>query len=130
MNKVLRPFLCLLLAGVLSASIVPRSAAPDWSGTWVGKAVVGTFEDPMTLVLKPSGRTYSGTLQDEAGQIAPGTEIKDVQVLPKNVLKFSFQTVNGAGIEMTVTVDGEAMKGEWVDASHGEQGPVELARRK
>ncbi len=130
MKKAMGLIFCLLLAGVLSASRAPRGAAPDWSGTWVGKAVVGTFEDPMTLVLKASGKTYAGTLQDEAGQIPAGTEIKDVRVLPKNVMKFSFQTSNGSVVEMTVTVDGETMKGEWVDAGHGEQGPVELARRK
>ena len=130
MNKAIGFILCSLLAGVLSASVASPGAAPDWSGTWQGKAVVGTFDDPMTLVLKASGETYAGTLQDEAGQIPAGTEIKDVQLLPKNVLKFSFQTVNGSGVEITVTVDGETMKGEWVDAGHGEQGPVELARRK
>jgi len=130
MKKLSGLLFCLLLAGALSAFPAMRGGTSDWSGTWLGKTVVGGNEDALTLVLKKDGKMYAGTIQDAAGIITAGTEITSVQVLPKNGLKFSFQTVEGVAIETTVTVDGESMKGEWIDSAHGEQGPVEMARKK
>lgn len=116
---------CLIFVFTLSLG-----QGPDISGTWTGKAAMTDgSSDEVTVVFKKDGKGYSGTITDKLGHTPAATPIKDVALKQKE-LKFSFTVSEGFVVSVTVTVDGEKMKGRWDDAQNGESGDVEMARKK
>ena len=128
----------LLVLLAFAATVGPALAlaaaqAPDLSGTWSGPIVLDTNEiDKLTLVLERTGSKYKGTVRDEMGIIAAGTELRDI-VLKDKALSFVLNLPPDKGnllIKMSVVVEGEKMKGRWEDQQNGVGGAVELVRAK
>jgi hypothetical protein len=107
--------------------------APDLSGTWSGPVVLDTNAiDKMTAVLERTGSKYKGTISDEMGIVAAGTELRDI-VLKDKALSFAFNLPPDKGsllIKVNVVVESDKMKGRWEDQQNGSGGAVEMARVK
>ncbi|MBN1273483.1 MAG: hypothetical protein JXB26_14545 [Candidatus Aminicenantes bacterium] len=104
----------------------------DLSGTWIGTAEVPDAPelDKITMMLKKSNGSYSGTVTDSFG-LADESEIKELE-FSDNTLTFNF-LINEEGeystIYCTLTVDGDSMKGYW-ENEEGDTGELILAKQK
>jgi hypothetical protein len=104
----------------LLAAIEPATAqAPDFSGTWAGDAAMpgSTEKERITLVLRKSGDTYTGTISDTKG-LAKEAALEDVTVNDVN-LRFAF-TIRRSGREVKVraalnAIVGRLVGGWWAD---------------
>ncbi len=108
-NRIVVGMLVCLFALVLA----PGLHAVDITGTWVGTTEVpdqGT--DQVTMVLKKAGDGYSGTIVDSLGQVAPGTELKNV-TFGDDALSYSFSLTDGSVVTMKLKVNGLKMTGQW-----------------
>ena len=113
----------------LFGTLFAIAAAPDLSGTWIGKATIpnGTA-DELTLVLKKEKTVYTGTVVDSFGMIAQNTELKDSK-LDKNEFTANFSLMDGTPITFKMTVNGDKMTGQWTD-SGGSTGALEFEKQK
>ncbi len=106
---------CMLVVAILSALVLGASAeAAEIAGTWVGKTEVpDQGADQVTLVLKKAaGGTYTGTIVDTLGQIAPGTEIGGVK-WENDTLTCAFKLTDGSVVTMTVRFQAGKLDGSW-----------------
>jgi len=116
-------------AGLVCFLTIAFGQVADLSGTWIGTAVMmDGSEDTVMLVLKKDDKSYTGTISDTIGHLAPGTPVSNFS-LEKNEVKFGFTIVGGSAITVTVTVEGDKMKGKW-DDGQDEGGLIELTRKK
>jgi hypothetical protein len=114
----------------LLAAIEPAlPQAPDFSGTWTGDAALpgSTEKERITLVLRKSGDTYTGTLSDTKGA-AKEAALEDVTVNDVN-LRFAF-TITRSGREVKIktalnAIVGRLVGGWWADDAL--YSPVDLA---
>lgn len=120
----------LVVAAILG---VAQSVKPvDLSGTWAGFALVPPGDmDEVTLVMEKSGKTYQGQLNDTAGMLV-NAEIRDFSLEADHVT-FTFDVVSGSevlAIKADLTLDGDVLKGIWIDLQDGESNTLELTRKK
>ncbi|MDH4197141.1 MAG: hypothetical protein OEW05_07030 [Candidatus Aminicenantes bacterium] len=130
MRKALVVVMGLVVAAILG---VAQSVKPvDLSGTWTGFAVVPPGEkDEATLVLEKSGQTYAGRLNDVMGMLV-NAEIRNFNQEGSHIT-FEFDVVSGSevlAIKADLTLDGDVMKGTWIDLQDGESNVLELAKKK
>jgi hypothetical protein len=111
-SAVLPALLVLLLAGSLAA-------APDFTGTWLGKTEIpGAGINDMTLVIQKKvdaqtkAVTYLATLTDVMGYIPPGTEAGEVKV-DGSEMTFQFTIVDGTLISGKLTLKDDVLVGAW-----------------
>ncbi len=129
----------IFLGAALALTVLPLGASAqtpakpkvDLSGTWIGFAVIenGATNEGVTLVLENKDAGYAGKLTSVSG-LATDSEIRKV-VFKDGKLTFEFDLAGGQGevIFLELAVEGDAMKGTWVDAG-GNGGKVELERKK
>ena len=101
----------------------------DLSGTWDGTTVINGMDETLTLVLKKSGDTYTGTVTDSAG-FSNETEIKSIKI-EGDQLSFTFPIDTGGSymtINVTLEISGNEMTGEWT-SDDGGSGPIELEKK-
>jgi hypothetical protein len=118
----------LALALILGNTGFLLAHAKDLSGTWKGNTIINGMEETLTLVLKKSGESYTGTVTDSAG-FSNETEIESVEVEGEQ-LRFTFPIDTGGAymtINITLTVSGNEMTGEWT-SDDGGSGPIELKK--
>jgi len=130
MRKAIFVIIGLVVAAILGLA---RSAKPvDLTGTWTGTAIVPPGDkDEVTLVLQKSGQTYTGRLNDTVGMLV-NAEIRNFS-LETNRVSFEFDVVSGSevrAIKANLTLEGDAMKGVWVDLQDGESNMLELTRKQ
>jgi hypothetical protein len=116
---------------VLAALVfaIPRPAAVDFSGTWLGKSEMPSGDvDELTLVLKKEKDSYAGTIVDSLQMIAPATPIQSAKV-DGNVITFEFPLVDGAMIYCKLTLAGEKMTGGWTHPA-GTTGTLIFEKKK
>jgi hypothetical protein len=107
----------------------PRTAAVDFSGTWLGKTNLPHFgTDELTLVLKREKDSYTGTVVDTLEIIAPDTPIQNAEV-EGNVITFMFPLVDGTMLSCNLTLEGEKMNGYW-SHSAGARGIIVFEKKK
>ncbi len=117
-------------AGVLSAQI------PDISATWVGTTDFPNTpdEDPVTLVLKKTGNTYTGIITVATAKETP---VENFKIDDEDSLTFEFVMPVGnqkvrvkARLDIVSdSVDGNKLMGAWTMES-GEYGSLDLTRKK
>ncbi len=112
-------------------SALDKPAAADLSGEWSGMLWTPDGQvDPATMVLRIGGGTYSGTLVDGLGLVPAGTELRDaVRAGDAFTFRFNIPLEGGMVVQVTLTLQGETMKGRWSDTQSGNGGPVEFLRR-
>ena len=103
-----------------------RDLSGEWSGTlWTGDGQA----DTVTMVLKSRGADYEGTLGDTLGLIPAGTQTQSaVRTGEEFAFTVKIPLEGGTLIRVTLSIQGGAMKGRWVDVRGGNGGPVEVAR--
>lgn len=107
----------------------PRTAAVDFSRTWLGKTNLPHFGvDELILVLKKEKDSYTGTVVDTLEIIAPDTPIQNVEV-EGNVITFTFPLVDKTMLSCNLTLDGEKMNGYW-SHSAGARGIIVFEKKK
>jgi len=126
-TKSMLGLLAFVLTLGLSAFATP---AVDWSGTWLGKTTIpnGTV-DELTVVLIKDKTTYTGTVVDTLGLIAPDTPFKDVMV-NNNEMTANFTLTDGTLIKFTLKIEGDKMNGKWEDTAGGSAGILEFVKKK
>ncbi len=117
-------------AGILFAQF------PDISATWVGTTDFPNTpeEDPVTLVLKKAGTSYTGTIT-----IATAKEIslENFKIGDEDSFTFEFMMPVGGNMVkvkarldvVSDTVDGNKLMGSWFMES-GDYGSLDLTRKK
>ena len=109
---------------------------PDISGTWVGETDFPNTPDvdPVTLVLKKAGDSYSGTIT-----VATAKEValENFKIEDEDTCSFGFTMIIG-GTKVQVKakldiindkVDGNKLMGAW-SLESGEYGSLDLTRKK
>lgn len=91
----------LTFAFIMGSTGILTAFSEDLSGTWGGSTVINGMDETLTLVLKKSGTTYTGTVTDSAG-FSNETEIKSVKIEGYQ-LSFTFPIDTG-GAYMTIYV--------------------------
>ncbi len=120
-----------LLAFVLAFGLSAfATQTVDWSGTWLGKTTIpdGTV-DELTVVFKKDKTTYTGTVVDSLGLVAPDTPFKDVTI-NNNEMTVNFIITNGELIKFTLKLEGEKMTGKWESLTEGTAGLLEFVKKK
>ncbi len=117
-------------AGVLFAQF------PDISATWVGTTDFPNTpdEDPVTLVLKKAGDSYTGTITVATAKEVPVTNLK---IEDEDSFTFEFLMPMGndkvkvkARLDIiSDKVDGNKLMGAWTMES-GDYGSLDLTRKK
>ncbi len=125
-------FISLVFLLALSSGIFFCQQA-DLSGKWVGQTEVpnAAEADKLTLVLEKKEGGYKGKVSDSMGMLQD-TELEDLEFKDNN-LSCNFLVNTGQGflkIKMTLTVEGNKMKGSWWDTEGESSGSVELEREK
>ena len=112
----------VLLAGVLIA-------APDFTGTWIGKTEVPNAGlDEITLVVQKKEAVYTGIMSDTLGYLAPGTELKEIKI-EGNDMTFQFPLIDGTLMSAKLTYKDEALTGAWAHPE-GDMAEMKLERKK
>lgn len=112
-------------------SALAKPVPADLSGEWFGMLWTNDGQtDTLTMVLKSGGAKYEGTLVDSLGLIPAGTEMQDA-VRAGNEFTFNVKIPLEGGmlVRVTLSIQGETMKGGWMDPQHGNSGSVEFVRR-
>ncbi len=105
------------------------AAAPDLSGTWIGKTEVpNAGPDELTLVIQKKEAAYIGTISDTVGYLAPGTELKEIKV-EGNDMTFQFVLVDGTLMSAKLTFKDETLSGSWVHPE-GDTAEMKFERKK
>ena len=126
-KKIFLGALFTVLASFVFAA--PRTAAVDFSGTWLGKTNLPHFGvDEMTLVLKKEKDSYKGTVVDTLKIIAPDTLIQNAKV-EGDVITFEFPLVDRTMLSCHLTLEGEKMNGYW-SHSAGARGIIVFEKKK
>jgi hypothetical protein len=119
--------LFVLLAAM--ASLFAYAAAPDITGTWIGKTEVpNAGVDEITLVIKKTATGFTGTFSDALGQVNKDSEITSVK-LEGDELSFNFPLADGTPMIAKLKVDGDKMAGTW-EHPEGSSGIMTLERKK
>jgi len=96
-----------------AAGLLAYAAAPDITGTWIGKTDVPDVGiDELTLVFKKTPDGYVGVFSDSLGQLAKDTELKDIK-LEGSQVTFNFPIIDGTILQGTLKIDGDKMTGAW-----------------
>jgi hypothetical protein len=104
-------FIAVFFWGVVIPSIYAISD-DTMVGTWNGTMEIpnfGTYE--MVLVLEKSNAEYKGTVSDDMGYIAEGTEIENLEI-DGTKLSCEFGLTDGSVVYLTLEADGDTMTGE------------------
>jgi hypothetical protein len=103
----------------------------DLSGEWFGKLWTDDGQaDTLTMVLKPRGANYEGTVADKLGLIPAGTGLLDaLRTGEQFTFHFNIPLEGGMHVQVTLNIQGETMKGRWAADQSGNEGPVEFVRR-
>ena len=122
--------LATTMAGVLFAQF------PDISATWVGTTDFPNTpdEDPVTLVLKKAGTSYTGTITVATAKEVP---LENFKIEDEDSFTFEFLMPVGndkvkvkARLDViTDKVDGNKLMGAWTMES-GDYGSLDLTRKK
>ena len=128
----------LALLGLLATSMAGLLFAqfPDLSATWVGTTDFPTTpeEDPVTLVLKKAGDSYTGMITVATAKAVPldNFKIEDED-------SFTFEFVMPVGNDkvkvkarldvVSDKVDGNKLVGAWT-TENGDYGSLDLTRKK
>jgi hypothetical protein len=109
---------------------------PDFSGTWVGETDFPNTPgvDPVTLVLKKAGNSYSGTIAISKAAEVP---MENFKIEDEDTISFYFPIkTQGGTVKVKARldfindkVDGEKMMGAWTMES-GDYGSFDLKRKK
>lgn len=104
-------FLAVVVWGVVIPSVY-AIADNDLVGTWNGTMEIpnfGTYE--MVLILEKSNSEYKGTVSDDMGYIAEGTEVENLEI-DRNTLSCEFGLTDGSVVCLTLEANGDTMTGE------------------
>jgi hypothetical protein len=113
----------------VALALAAFAAAPDFTGTWVGTAVLPDQTlDEVTLVLEKAETGLKGKVSDALFVLNPETPLIEA-LTNDNGLKIVFPTAEGVVITIVMKPEGEKLVGIWTD-DEGESGRVELARKK
>ena len=117
----------VLLAAL--AGLLAYAAAPDITGTWIGKTEVpDAGNDDLTLVIKKTATGFSGTFSDTLVQVNKDIEISAVK-LEGNELSFNFSLIDGTLMTAKLKIDGDQMTGTW-GHPEGDVGSMTFERKK
>ena len=126
-NKIFLVAMFTVLAAFVFTA--PRTAAVDFSGTWLGRTnVPGAGANELTLVLKKEKDSYTGMVVDTLQVIAPETPIQNAEV-EGNVITFMFPLVDGAMLSCNLTLEDEKMNGYWTHPA-GSKGILVFEKKK
>ncbi len=119
-----------VMAGTLYAQF------PDISATWVGTTDFPNTpnEDPITLVLKKTGTTYTGTITVATAKESP---VENFKIDDEDSFTFEFMMPIGdtkvkvkARLDViSDSIDGNKLMGAWTMES-GDYGSLDLTRKK
>lgn len=106
--------------------------AKDLSGTWIGETAVPNSPDKdiVTLVLKKTGDSYTGTISDSLGMLNT-TPLEKVK-LENDVLSFEvvvLVSTRNIRVRTTLKISSEKLAGSW-EAEDGSSGLLEMVRAK
>lgn len=123
----------LVLGGIAPTALAQTAKKPkvDLSGTWVGFAIIenGTQKEDVTLVLEKKEGGYAGKVTSASG-LVDNTDIRNAVFKDgKFTCDFDLSGLDGQVISLELVVEGDTMKGTWVDAG-GNSDKVELERKK
>jgi hypothetical protein len=117
----------ILLASL--AGLIAYAAAPDITGTWIGKTdVPGAGADDLTLIVKKTSTGFAGTFNDTLGQVNKDAEISSVKLEGAD-LSFNFPLVDGTMMIAKLKIDGDTMTGTWGHPEGG-MGDMTFKRKK
>jgi hypothetical protein len=117
----------ILLAAL--AGLIAYAAAPDITGTWIGKTEVPNAGiDELTLVIKKTPTGFTGTFGDTLGQVNKDSEITAVK-LEGDDLSFNFPLADGTLMIAKLKVDGDKLSGTW-EHPEGSGGSMTFERKK
>jgi len=105
-----------LLLAVLVLGVVIPSAHPFQdnylAGTWNGSMEIPNFGPyEMTLVLEKTNSGYIGTVSDDMGYIAEGTEVENLKI-DGSKLTCTFKLADDSTVYLRLEADGDRMTGE------------------
>ncbi len=119
--------LIVLLAAL--AGILAYAAAPDITGTWIGKTEVpNQGPDELTLVIKKIPTGYAGTFSDSLAVITKDSEISSVKFEGLD-LSFNFPLADGTVLVARLKADGDKLAGTW-ETPDGGTGEMTFTRKK
>jgi aminopeptidase N len=117
----------VLLAAL--AGLLAYAAAPDITGTWIGKTEVpNAGVDELTLVIKKTATGFTGTFSDTLAQVEKDAAITAVK-LEGDDLTFNFSLVDGTAMQAKLKVDGDKLAGTW-GHPQGDVGTMTFERKK
>jgi hypothetical protein len=117
----------VLLAAL--AGLLAYAAAPDITGTWIGKTEVpNAGVDELTLVLKKTPTGFTGTFSDTLAQVDKDAAITEVK-LEGDDLSFNFFLADGTAMIAKLKVDGDKLTGTW-GHPQGDVGTMTFERKK
>jgi aminopeptidase N len=117
----------VLLAAL--AGLLAYAAAPDITGTWIGKTEVpNAGVDELTLVIKKTATGFTGTFSDTLAQVEKDAAITAVK-LEGDDLNFNFSLVDGTAMQAKLKVDGDKLAGTW-GHPQGDVGTMTFERKK
>ena len=84
----------------------------DLAGTWNGSMEIPNFGPyEITLVLKKTNSGYIGTVSDDMGHIAEGTEVENPKI-EGNKFSCTFKLAGDSTVYLRLQADGDKMTGE------------------
>ena len=117
----------VLLAAL--AGLLAYAAAPDITGTWIGKTEVpNAGVDELTLVIKKTATGFTGTFSDTLAQVEKDAAITAVK-LEGDDLSFNFALADGTAMQAKLKVDGDKLAGTW-GHPQGDVGTMTFERKK
>jgi aminopeptidase N len=117
----------VLLAAL--AGLLAYAAAPDITGTWIGKTEVPNVGvDELTLVIKKTETGFRGAFSDTLAQVNKDAEITAVK-LEGDELTFGFALVDGTAMTARLKVEADKMTGQW-EHPEGSGGAMTFERKK
>jgi aminopeptidase N len=117
----------VLLAAL--AGLLAYAAAPDITGTWIGRTdVPNAGLDDLTLVIKKTPTGFTGTFSDTLAQVDKDAAITAVK-LEGDDLTFNFVLADGTAMIAKLKVDGDKLAGTW-GHPEGAAGTMTFERKK
>ncbi len=117
----------VLLAAL--AGLLAYAAAPDITGTWIGKTdVPNAGNDDLTLIIKKTATGFTGTFSDTLSQVNKDAEITAVKLEGAD-LSFNFALADGTLMTAKLKIDGDKLAGTW-EHPEGSGGSMTFERKK
>lgn len=122
----------LLVAWLVPIALTGASApAADLTGTWTGTwDIPHSGIDELTLILKKTGTTYTGTINDSLGFIVKDTPIAEV-VVDGHTISFSLvlSLEEEADLGLKLELREDKLSGEILFKAKGASVPFEMTKK-